>query len=120
MPSVLWRLLALTENGKANIYRILSGSNIQQERQGLKMLYGILQSNDPYGITDLIVDVCAMLRGLDPHQDEKVELPRTVIEMMVLTVAAESSFKYREQIGGGPARGLMGWSRRQRGIPLDG
>jgi len=28
--------------------------------------------------------------------------------MMVLTVAAESLFRHRKQIGGGPARGLMG------------
>lgn len=73
------------------------------------MLYRVLQSNDRHGITDTIVDVCAMLRGLTPMFPAcRVELPRTEIEMMILTVAAESSFKYRKQIGGGPARGLMG------------
>lgn len=54
-----------------------------------------------------LVQVCAELRG-QIEVYEKPTLPRTELEMMLLTIASESSFKDRKQIGGGPARGLCG------------
>lgn len=59
-------------------------------------------------ITKVLVQVCAVLRGQSPDIGRyRPRLKLTEIEMMLLTIAAESSFSHREQIGGGPARGLM-------------
>lgn len=62
-----------------------------------------------------IVYVCGHLTGQladlekwEPTYPKQPTLQMDELKMMLLTVAAESSFVHREQIGGGPARGLCG------------
>lgn len=54
-------------------------------------------------IVKTLIDVCAGLRGIEHG---KPTLSLREVQIMVLTIAKESGFKYRRQIGGGPARGL--------------
>lgn len=60
-------------------------------------------------ILEDVLYVCAVLRGEINFRggEQTATLPKNEVEMMLLTIAAESSFTHRKQIGGGPAMGLM-------------
>jgi len=62
-----------------------------------------------------LICVCAEIQGQDavsPHvlgrDGNMPSVRKAEIEMMLLTIAAESSFVHRMQFSGGPARGLCG------------
>lgn len=56
-----------------------------------------------------LIEVCAELRGqVGDLENVRPALPKNELEMMLITIAAESSFEHRKQKGGGPARGLCG------------
>ena len=64
---------------------------------------------EKHQILEDVLYVCAVLRGEVQFRggEQTATLPKNEVEMMLLTIAAESSFEHRRQIGGGPARGLM-------------
>ena len=60
-------------------------------------------------ILEALVRVCAELRGQVVDVGYSLPtLPKNELKMMLLTIAVESSFVHRTQIGGGPAVGLCG------------
>jgi hypothetical protein len=72
------------------------------------MLHRVFLCTGREDITKVLVQVCAVLSGQSADIAQyKPRLRRNAIEMMLLTIAAESVFIHRSQIGGGPARGLM-------------